>query len=252
MNATLTYREPYRFSAGMLALVVHLAFFILLYFGVRWQSHPPETLMVEMWDSLPNTEADPEQKPISPVKTEPKSLPKVVVPALPPVKADIEVRDKKIKKVEAKEKPVKKNDAKEKALAKAKREAEDQELEAYDRNKVAEQNRRIQAEQARVRAEVNAATQVQVERYQDKIRDKIRRRIKAVTDVPEYAEAIFKVTLLPDGMLMDNPRLVKSSGIRAYDEAVERAILSAEPLPVPPDASLQKQFRELTLKFKPE
>ncbi len=124
MSAALTYREPYLFSAGVLALAVHLAFFTLLYFGIRWQSHPAEDFMVEMWDSLPSTEVVPEQKPMPPAKMEPTPQPKVVAPVLPPVKADIEVRDKKSKKVELKEKPAKKNDAKEKAAAKARQEAE--------------------------------------------------------------------------------------------------------------------------------
>ena len=222
MSATLTYQEPYRFSAGILALAVHLAFFTLLYFGVRWQSQPAENYTVEMWDSLPNTEVEPEQKPKSSAKMEPMPPLKVVAPVLPPVRADIEVRDKKTKKIEAKEKPVKKNDAKEKILARAKQEAERRELEAYALNKKTEQEQIRKDEQERVRAEESVATQVQVERYQDKIRDKIRRRIKEIADVPENAEAVFKVTLLPDGMLMDNPVLVKSSGIHAYDDEVER------------------------------
>jgi hypothetical protein len=50
---------------------------------------------------------------------------------------------------------------------------------------------------------------------------------------------------------MDEPVLVKSSGIQAYDDAAARAILSAEPLPVPTDVSLQKMFRELKLSIKP-
>ena len=254
MSATLNYREPYRYFAGVLALVVHLVFFMLLYFGVRWQSQPQENLMVEMWDSLPNPEVAPEPIPTPPVKMEPAPRPVVVAPVLPPVKADIEVVDKKNRKAEVKKKPSKKDEAKEKAAAaaaKEKQEAEQRELEAYDRSKMAEQAQRIKAEQARIRAEVSATNQVQVERYQDLIRNKIRRKMKAVTDVPENAEAIFKVTLLPDGTLMEDPVLVKSSGFSAYDNAAERAILSAQPLPVPTDVSLQKMFRELKLSVRP-
>ena len=242
MSAALTYPEPYRFSAGALALLVHVAFFSLLYFGVRWQSQPNEEYVVEMWESLPNVEVAPEQPPTPPATMEPTPPAKVVAPVLPPVKADIEVREKKSKKAEVKEKPAKKNEAKEKAVARARQEAERQELEAYSERK---------AEQQRVRTEVSTATRVQVERYQDKIRNKIRHKIIKLADVPENAEVIFKVTLLPDGMLMDDPVLVKSSGIRAYDEAVERAILAAEPLPVPADVSLQKMFRELKLSIRP-
>jgi colicin import membrane protein len=248
MSTTLAYAEPYRFPAGLLALVVHLAFFALLYFGVHWQSHPPESFVVEMWDNLPDTEAAPERVPTPPAKMEPMPPRKVVSPVLPPVKADIEVRDKKNKKADVKVKPDKKNQAKEKA---AKQEAERKELEAYAmRNRTLDQQR-VQAEQERVRNEVSTATQVQVERYQDLIRNKIRRKMKMVADVPDSAEAKFKVTLLPDGTLVDDPVLVKSSGYPAYDEAAARAILSAEPLPVPNDVSLQKLFRELKLSIRP-
>ena len=248
MSTALAYAEPYRLPAGLLALVVHLAFFALLYFGVHWQSHPPESFVVEMWDNLPDTEAAPERAPTPPAKMEPMPPRKVVSPVLPPVKADIEVRDKKNKKADVKVKPDKKIQAKEKA---AKQEAERKELEAYSmRNRTLDQQR-VQAEQERVRNEVSTATQVQVERYQDLIRNKIRRKMKMVADVPDSAEAIFKVTLLPDGTLVDDPVLVKSSGYPAYDEAAARAILSAEPLPVPNDVSLQKSFRELNLSIRP-
>ena len=253
MSSALAYQEPYRFSAGVLALAVHLAFFTVLYFGVRWQSHPSERYTVEMWDSLPTTEVVPKQEPAPapppppPVRMEPTPPAKVVAPVLPPVKAEIEIRDKKAKKTEVKPSPVKTDEKKEKAAAKARLEAEQRELAAYEAN--SEQRR--QAVQAQVRAEVNAATQTQIDRYQDMIRNKIRRKMRTVSDVPESAEAIFKVTLLPDGMLMGDPVLVKSSGFPTYDDAAERAILSAEPLPVPTDVSLQKMFRELKLSIKP-
>ena len=248
MSIALTYREPHRFSAGMLALMVHLAFLCLLYFGVRWQSQPPENFEVEMWETLPNTEIVPAQEPPPPARIEPIPPARVVAPALSPQKADIEVRDKKTKKDTARDK---KKSAKEKAALMAKQEAERRELEAYSDRIRKEEQQRVQAEQERVRAEVNAATRVQVERYQDMIRNKIRRKMKMVADVPSSAEAIFKVTLLPDGTLMDQPELVKSSGIQAYDEAAARAILSAEPLPVPSDVDLQKMFRELKLSIRP-
>lgn len=251
MSSALSYREPYRYSAGALALMVHVAFFALLYFGVRWQSQSSESFTVQMWDSLPDTQVVPRQEsappppPPQPAKVEPAPPAKVVPPVLPPVKAEIQVRDKKSRKAVAKEKSAKPDDQKAKAAAnKARQEAERRELEAYS-------EKIRQAEQQRVRAEVSAATRVQVERYQDMIRSKIRRKMKAVADVPDSAEAIFKVTLLPDGMLMDDPVLLKSSGFPAYDDAAARAILSAEPLPVPDDVSLQKMFRELKLSIKP-
>jgi colicin import membrane protein len=251
MSTALAYSEPYRFSAGLLALTVHLAFFALLYFGVHWQSRTPENFVVQMWDKLPDTEAVPERAPPPAARMEPKQPPRVVAPALPPAKADIEIRDKKSKKAEVKEKQAKKNEAKEKAAAKAKREADDRELEAYDRKTSAAKEQQLQAVQQQVRAEVDAATRTQVERYQDLIRNKIRRKIIKLADVPDSAEAIFRVTLLPDGTLVDDPVLLKGSGYSAYDEAAARAILAAQPLPMPADPTLQKLFREFRLSIKP-
>jgi len=43
--------------------------------------------------------------------------------------------------------------------------------------------------------------------------------------------------------------LAKSSGNRAYDEAVERAILKSSPLPKPDQAEVFQ--RQLSLKFRP-
>jgi colicin import membrane protein len=239
MSTALTYPEPYRFSAGMLALTVHLFFFFVLYFGFRWQAQPPEEFMVEMWESLPDAEVAPEQQPVPPVQAEPKPLPKVVAPVLPPVKADIEIRDKKKKQAEEK--------AKAAAEARVKQEKEKRELDKYAAQRAAG----LQQEQARIRAEVDAATATLVGSYQDKIRAKIRRNIVMPPDVPASAKAEFKVTLLPGGDVLE-VELIRSSGHTAYDNAAERAIYKAQPLPVPTEEGLQKMFRELKLTIRPE
>ncbi len=70
-------------------------------------------------------------------------------------------------------------------------------------------------------------------------------------DVPDDAAAVFLVTVLPGGSVL-NPRLQKSSGNAAWDSAVERAILKAQPLPLPQDATLFNRFRELRLTFRPK
>ena len=61
-------------------------------------------------------------------------------------------------------------------------------------------------------------------------------------------EAIFEVVQLPTGEIID-VQLRKSSGVRAYDDAVQRAILKSSPLPRPERADLFQ--RSLTLKFRP-
>ena len=62
-------------------------------------------------------------------------------------------------------------------------------------------------------------------------------------------EAIFDVVQLPTGEIIDAV-LRKSSGVRAYDEAVQRAILKSSPLPRPDRPELFQ--RTLTLKFRPQ
>jgi colicin import membrane protein len=56
------------------------------------------------------------------------------------------------------------------------------------------------------------------------------------------------VDQLPTGEVI-NVRLVRSSGIAALDDAIERAIRRSSPLPLPTDSALFE--RTLELKFRP-
>ena len=86
--------------------------------------------------------------------------------------------------------------------------------------------------------------------YANKIKAKIRSNVVLPAGIVGNPEAIFDVVQLPTGEVLDPVRLRKSSGNRAYDAAVERAILKSSPLP-PPDRP--DQFvRELQLKFRPK
>jgi colicin import membrane protein len=82
----------------------------------------------------------------------------------------------------------------------------------------------------------------------DKIRSRIRGYINLPPDIPGNPEAIFDVVQLPTGEIID-VKLRKSSGVRAYDDAVQRAILKASPLPKPVPADLFQ--RNLDLRFRP-
>ena len=235
MSGAPRYRDPNRLAAGMLAMTVHAVFLLLLMVGVRWQNRAPDSFAVELWQSLPLDEVVVANEPI-PVAVAKQET----VPAAPPpvaAQAEIELRDKKVVK-----KIPPRPSAKE---LRRRKEAEAQRvLEAQ-----AEQRR--MAEQARVRAEVSAATAAEVGRYRDMIRSKIRHNIVKTPDVAPDAEVVFKVTLLPGGSVLDAV-LLKSSGNPAYDEATERAIYWSQPLPLPTDPLLKKEFRELRLTIRPE
>jgi colicin import membrane protein len=267
------------FSAGILALLVHGVFFAVLFFGVSWHLKPQTTMTVEMWDHLPDLQpavtAPPEPLILPPeeVLTPPKPAPLVESEA----EITLKIKKKKEEKPPPKTEPTpaQKNPQQEAAQRQAllKQQAEQQEREriraaelkaqreaeriqalklkmrASD-EKSAREAERLQARQAQMRAEMDAATRNEVSRYKDMIRAKIRRNIVMPDGVSEQAEAQFSVIVLPGGSVAE-AKLVKSSGNSAYDSAVERAIYTAQPLPLPKDEGLARLFRELNLSVKP-
>jgi colicin import membrane protein len=251
MNATLPY-EPFKLPAGILALAVHLAFFALLYFGFSWQNTPPETMSVDLWQSLPEPVAMPSE-PVKPLE--------IIKPTQPPaqieniVKPDIALPDKK-KKSEAKVIPLKPPAQKiaevkavdDKPLPKIIVETKSAELALMVVDQQALQA--AQARQEKIAAE-SAATKRIVDEYIAKISAKIRDNIVEPQNVPKKARAEFLVTLLPGGVVL-NVKLIKFSGDATYDNAVERAIIKSQPFPLPPDVAMFKNFRELKLGFEPE
>lgn len=245
---TLDASKLYKLPAGILALLVHAAFFSLLYFGLSWQTHTasPAVMSVALWKNLPNTEPKAHVvPPVEPVKPVP---PPPAPPPPTPVKPDIVIPDKKVlPKLVAPVEPPKLKPPVIKPQPKPKPkpktapsipEAPVPVVSAAERQ--AMQERAAQA----------AAIGREVDKYSAKIRGKIRRNIVMPPDVPKDAQAEYVVTLLPGGSVL-HAKLAQSSGNAAYDNAVERAILKSQPLPLPADASMFKRFRELNLSFKP-
>lgn len=239
MSATAYYYEPNKLPAGILALLVHGVFFALLYFGFSWQTLPPATMSVDLWQSLPDEVTVPPVEPIV-EKTEPPKV-EEAVPPQPEVKPDIVLPDKKkveTKPVEEIKKPKAKPVVQKPSISKA------EQLAAREK---AEQEAREKAEQAERAAAIGRV----VDEYTGKIAAKIRSRIVLPPDVADDARAEFLVTVLPGGSVLP-PRLLKSSGNAAYDNAVERAIIKSQPLPLPPDSAMYNRFREMKLGFMPK
>ena len=232
--------DPGQAASAALSAVVHVALLALLVFGVSWQNRPPESIAVELWDAPP-----------APAVVEaPKPLPKVEPPPAPVLKPEPVVPKPEIAvKAPEKIKPVPKPVAKAEPL----------------NPKVDDTQRRIREELAREQAslavdrerqqirdqlarESDAARNRGLADYEAKIRNKVRGNIVLPPDIQGNPEAHFLVVQLPTGEVLSS-RLVKSSGYRAYDEAVERAILKSSPLPRPDKAELFS--RELKLTFRP-
>ncbi|MFZ5522573.1 MAG: cell envelope integrity protein TolA [Pseudomonadota bacterium] len=244
MSATLTY-EPDQLPAGLLALAVHVAFFSLLYFGFTWQTQPARMMSVELWRSLPEVEIAP---PTVPKITEAMQPAQPVQPLQPEklTKPDIVLPDKMDKK------KVETKSTQQIQLEQKQEKAEQRERIAAEQaaQRAAEAARESAEQAARKKAVQDAAVDAMVNEYKAKIITKIRRNIVKPPDVRDDARAEFRVTLLPGGTVL-TVELKRSSGNAAYDNAVERAILKSQPLPLPADMAMFNRFRVLLLVFRP-
>ena len=237
--------EPHKFSAGALALLVHGVFFTMLFFSFSWQMTPPQGMVVDIWDSLPVDKyvEQPAQAEEQPEKQEPVVKPKEEAGPSALKKAEIEVERKKNRLKE--EKKALENAAARK-LAEKQAEQAERRLEEVERQSQA----RAQA-QRKAQQEAALATGKVVDEYIGRIAARIKRFIVLPPGVSKNIKAEFNVTLLPSGEVL-NTNLAKSSGNEAYDNAVERAILKAQPLPLPPaEQNMFSRFRDLRLKFSP-
>ena len=117
---------------------------------------------------------------------------------------------------------------------------------------VVRKQREVEETKRRAEAAARAAHQKLIDDWKARIEAKIKNRVVVPQNMEGNPEARFEVVLLPGGDVL-SANLKKSSGNPAYDEAVGRAIMVAQPLPVPAETELfQDSFRELTLVFRPK
>jgi colicin import membrane protein len=194
-----------------------------------WQPPPPPAPVVqpEPPKPAPVPEAKPEpriEKPDIAIKVPPKPKPKP----------------------EAKPKPV---------AQPAPRKPDDRLAQQQLREELAREQQLLAAERERqaikdqLARDAAAARFTAIAGWVDKVRAKIRGNIVLPPDLKGNPEALFLVTQLPTGEVLQ-ARLVISSGHTAYDEAVLRAILKSSPLPKPDSPGVFE--RELKLTFRPK
>lgn len=245
--------QPGRFRAIALAVLVHGLFFALIFFGVSWQSKPTPPLVAELWDKLPVGKAAPPKPAPGPEPPKPEMPKPAPAPPKPEVKAEPPRPDIALKHKQEKEKLERlkrEEDTKQEELKK-KREQEkadtDRKKQDDDRKKAADRLKsETAAAEARKSEAARAAQQSIIDEYKGRIVAKIRSRSNIPDNVSGKPRAEFKLTLLPTGEVLF-ATLVRSSGNRAFDEALERGIRSAQPLPLPPNPEFFPQFRELNL-----
>jgi hypothetical protein len=139
-------------------------------------------------------------------------------------------------------------DRRERAAA-VERERQEQETQRRQREADEATRRTEVADQATAAA---PATQTKlIDQWKARILAKIKSRVILPPNIQGNPEGRFDVVLFPWGEVL-SITLRKSSGVAAYDAAVQRAIMLAQPLPVPADIELfQTYFREIALRFTP-
>jgi colicin import membrane protein len=242
--------EPKRPAPGKrisiaLAIAVHLGLALFLIFGVRWQSERPEVVEVDLVRSAPvapaanptppppKPEPSPEPKPLP--KPEPKPEPK---PAPPPPKPDIAVKEKPKPPPKEEPKPFNPLESLKNEVAKL-----------TQRNVSSDADKELAQRKAANAAAASAAHNKAVAAWADRIATKIKHNIIRPANASGNPEAVYEITLLPDGSIIGEPRLKQSTGNPALDTAIERAIRKSDPLPKPDDPSVFERI--LVLRFRP-
>jgi colicin import membrane protein len=231
--------------AFMLAFAVHAVLLAVMFFGVRMQNRPGDTVSVELWEAPP-------PPPPAPVVEAPKPPPpKVEAPKPEP---EPEVKKPEIVEKAPPPKPKPKPEAKpappkddiEKILMREQVALEQQKLNE-ERKRADEARRKAESERTARQLAASARDKALAE-YVNRIRQKVKQNWILPQDVQGNPEAIFNVVQLPTGEVL-SVKLRKSSGNPALDAAIERAILKASPLPLPEPRSLFD--RQLELVFRP-
>jgi len=260
-------------QAGAFTLLVHGLLLTLLLVSFQWKTVKPMNIAeVELWDSVPTPKTQAEVAPpeppapapeppkvVEPVKAEPKPEP------TPEPKADIQVKKEQPKpeKLE-KPKPVKEEKPKPEPKPEPKPAKQDPEaLKKLQQALLAEDAKAEKQEVAKPaaspagdktaqKAQAGVPNPTEMAKYVGMISSKIRQHVnRQLCGTDKATKLTFVIALMPTGEVMGHPKLLKSSGLPACDDSVERAILESQPLPVPTSADLFSQFRDLKLEFSP-
>lgn len=262
-------------QAGAFTAVVHGLLLALFLVSFQWKTvQPMNVAQVELWDSVPSPQAEPAPPPppeptpqpetpkvVEPVKPEPKVAPEPEpkaeiqtkkAPATPPKVEKLKPEPIKPKEEKPKEPPkVDKTKTDPDALKKLQQAllAEDAQSQKNDVAKPAASPAGSKTAQVAQAGTPNAS---EVDKYKGLISNKIKQHVnKQLCGADKAIKVTFMIALMPTGEVMGRPKLIKESGMSSCDDAVERAILESQPLPVPTSADLFSQFRELNLVFRP-
>ncbi len=266
-----------------LAVLVHAVMLVGLSLNINWRSMEPVGSEAELWAAVPRAAAPRAVEPEPPVPTPPAPRPEPPQPAArteppPPPSRDADiVRERREEKEKLLEKQrledereaarLRKAAERKQELVKAeadkrqteKREAEKQEAQKKldaERSARIEQQRtenlkRIQGEAGASGAPGSTGAAAQSAgpsaNWAGRVKARIKPNITFFDEAPANAVATVEVRLAPDGSIVGQ-RLVKSSGIKSWDEAVMRAVEKTEVLPRDTDGRVPSSFE---IDFRP-
>jgi colicin import membrane protein len=258
--------------AFVLAVAVQIGFLAVLVFSVQWSNRRPEPISAELYAPPVAKPAPVVEQPPPPPPPPPQPAPQ---PAPPPPKPEpvIEKPDPRAADIALKARQEAERKQKEENERRVRELRELEEKRRLEERKQAEAKERQQKELASMRAQAERESQLRAQAERElqqrqaqqaaeasarskaeadwirRIQAKVRGNVIVPADIAGNPEAIFEVVQLPTGEIID-ATLRKSSGNRAYDDAVARAIIKSSPLPRPERPELFQ--RALTLKFRPQ
>ncbi|TAK92452.1 MAG: TonB C-terminal domain-containing protein [Burkholderiaceae bacterium] len=239
--------------AFMFALGMHLLLFLFLYVGIRWKNETPAAVEAELWSSIPLQEApQPVPEPVQPIEKVtplPPAPPEKIEPKVE--KPDIALEQEKLRKKKEQELKEKQEKERKEKERKEKEQKEKIQLEKLKEQNRADEMKRLQATSKNPQpAGTDAQTSSPSPEWEGLVAAAIKANINyhVPADLKPGPKALFQIRLLPSGELLGAPKLIKSSGIPSYDEAVERAIRKTDPLPRPKNGIYP---RALELEFDP-
>ncbi|WP_372527388.1 cell envelope integrity protein TolA [Piscinibacter sp.] len=217
----------------MLALLVHVALVVALAFGVNWHASEREGVEAELWAAVPQIAApravEPEPAPVVPAKPAP-------VPKSEPT-PDAQIAIERAKREEQrKQKEIAEKQEQERLKAQAlKLEAQRKKEEETRLASQRDANLKRMMGQAGATGDASSTgTAAQSAGPSAGYAGRIKARIKpniVFTDNPSgNPVAEVEVRLAPDGRILSQ-KLLKASGLKEWDDAVQRAIDRTEVLP---------------------
>jgi len=269
MKIILKLQDNYELQANLFSFVIHFGLFIFMLVSIQWQMKDVYYSEVELWDAMPM------QVKSQPVTNKKKSadIKKLTPKAIEKQKQlkineDAEIKLKKKRKAEkkAKIKKIQKQALKQEKIEQLQKKLLEQEKIEQLQKKLLEQEKIDTLKESILDQDVKKNARIAVEadqelfagsntgelnKFKAMIQQKIYQNVNKQLCGLDLVELEFEIQLMPTGELLGDPKLMQSSKIESCDQALERAILQSQPLPVPKDAKLFSKLKNLKLKFSP-